>query len=81
MSNTQKLRTLLTIVECVPAAREMTVFQSAARRGDLAAFWAHYQETLGRSTDAKQPAVTSNGEVSFAMIEPAMTVVHDLPTR
>ena len=50
MTKAQKLRTLLAIVECAPAASAMTVFESAARRGDLSAFWDHYQEVLGGST-------------------------------
>ena len=47
MTNEQKLRTLLAIVECAPATHAMTVFESAMRRGDLSAFWDHYQEVLG----------------------------------
>ncbi len=38
MTKAQKLRTLLAIVECAPAASAMTVFESAARRGGLSAF-------------------------------------------
>ena len=48
MTKAQKLRTLLAIVECAPAASAMTAFESAARRGDLSAFWDHYQEALRR---------------------------------
>ena len=79
MTTAQKLRTLLAIVECAPAARAMTVFESAVRRGDLAAFWDHYQDVLGRSS-GELPEVVSNGEVSFKMIEPAMQTVYDLST-
>ena len=81
MTKAQKLRTLLAIVECAAAARAMTVFESAARTGNLSAFWDHYQEVLGRSTREGALTVTSNGEVSFEMIEPAMQAVYDLPTR
>ena len=59
----------------------MTVFESAMRRGDLAAFWDHYQEALKTSTLDEKLKVASNGEVSFEMIEPAMQAVYDLPTR
>ena len=50
------------------------------RRGDLSAFWDHYQDVLGKSSGELQEVV-SNGEVSFKMIEPAMQTVYDLPTR
>ena len=65
MTKAQKLRTLLAIVECAPAASAMTVFESAARRGDLSAFWDHYQEVLKRSTHEGELKVAPNGEVSF----------------
>ena len=81
MTKAQKLRTLLAIVECVPATHTMTVFESAMRRGDLATFWDHYQEVLRRSTSDEEPTVVSNGAISFEMIEPAMQAVYDLPTR
>ena len=81
MTKAQKLRTLLAIVECAPAASAMTVFESAPRRGDLSAFWDHYQEVLGGSTPKGELTVAANGEVSFEMIEPAMQAVYDLPTR
>ncbi len=81
MTKAQKLKTLLAIVECAPAARAVTVFESAARRGDLAAFWDHYQDVLGRSKHEGELTVASNAEVSFEMIEPAMQAVYDLPTR
>ena len=81
MTKAQKLRTLLAIVECVPATHTMTVFESAMRRGDLAAFWDHYQEVLRTSTLDEKLKVASNGEVSFEMIEAAMQAVYDLPTR
>ena len=81
MTKAQKLRTLLAIVECAPAARAMTVFESAARRGDLSAFWDHYQDMLGRSNNEEEPKVASNGAVSFEMLKPAMQAVYDLPTR
>ena len=81
MTKAQKLRTLLAIVECAPAVRAMTVFESAARRGDLAAFWEHFQDVLERSHNKEALTVASNGAVSFEMLRPAMQVVYDLPTR
>ncbi len=81
MTKAQKVRTLLAIVECAPAACAMTVFESASRRGDLSAFWDHYQEALGRSKHDGQLRVASTGEVSLEMVAPAMQAVYDLPTR
>ena len=86
MTTAQQLRTLLAIVECAPAARAMTGFESTARRGDLSVFWNYYQEALKRSKHdkdlhVKDLNVASKGEVSFEMIEPAMQAVYDLPTR
>ncbi len=81
MTQAQKLRTLLAILDCAPAAHAMTVFESAARRGDLSAFWDHYQEVLGKSADEGTLRIASNEEISFEMIEPAMQAVYDLPTR
>jgi len=81
MTKAQKLRTLLAIVECVRAASAMTGFESAARRGDLAAFWDHYQEALRTSKQGGDLKVASSDEVSWEMIEPAMQAVYDLPTR
>ncbi len=81
MTQAQKLRTLLAILDCAPAAHAMTVFESAARRGDLSAFWDHYQEVLGKSAHEGTLRIASNGEISFEMIEPAMQAVYDLPTR
>ena len=59
MTKAQKLRTLLAIVECAPAVRAMTVFESAARRGDLAAFWEHFQDVLERSHNKEALTVAS----------------------
>ena len=81
MTKAQKVRTLLAIVECAPATCAMTVFESASRRGDLSAFWDHYQEALGRSKHDGQLRVASTGEISLEMIAPAMQAVYDLPTR
>ena len=81
MTKAQKLRTLLAIVECAPATHTMTVFESAMRRGDLAAFWNHYQEVLRTSKLDEELKVDSNGAVSFEMIDPAMQAVYDLPIR
>ena len=81
MTKTQKLRTLLAIVECAPTSHTMTVFESAMRRGDLSAFWDHYQEVLRRSTPEKGLTVVPDGAISFEMIERAMQSVYDLPTR
>ena len=80
MTKAHKLRTLLAIVECVPAAHAMTVFESAARRGDLSAFWDCYQDVLERGKQGGDLRVASNGGVSWEMIEPAMQAVYDLPT-
>ena len=66
---------------CPGDAHRMTVFESAMRRGDLAAFWDHYQEVLKTSTRDEKLKVASNGAVSFEMIEAAMQAVYDLPTR
>ena len=52
MTTAQKLGTLLAIVECAPAARAMTVFESAVRRRDLSAFWDHYQDVLGSRVES-----------------------------
>ena len=81
MTKAQQLPILLAIVECAPAARAMTRFESAARRGDLSAFWDHYQAALKRSTHDRELKVASKGEISFEMLEPAMQAVYDLPTR
>ena len=81
MTKAHKLRTLLAIVECAPAAHAMTVFESAARRGDLSAFWNYYQDVLGREKQGGDLKAASNEEVSWEMIEPAMQAVYDLPTR
>ena len=81
MTKAQQLRTLLAIVDCVPAAGAMTGFESSVRRGDLSAFWDHYQEALGKSAHEGKLNVASKGAVSFKMIEPAMQAVYDLPTR
>ena len=81
MTQAQKLRTLLAILDCAPAAQAMTVFESAARRRDLSAFWDHYQEVLGKSTHEGALKIASTAEISFKMIERAMQAVYDLPTR
>ena len=81
MTTAQTLRTLLAIVECVPPARAMTGFESAARRGDFSAFWEHYQDVLGKEKQGGDLKVASNNEVSWEMVEPAMQAVYDLPTR
>ena len=81
MTRAHKLRTLLAIVECVPAAHAMTMFESAARRGDLSAFWDHYQDVLGSKKQGGDLKAVSNEKVSWEMIEPAMQAVYDLPTR
>ena len=81
MTRTHKPRTFLAIVECVPAAQAMTVFESAARRGDFLAFWNYYQDVLGRKKQGGDLKAVSNEEVSWEMIEPAMQAVYDLPTR
>ena len=81
MTDAQKLRTLLTILECAPAAHAMTAFESAVRSGNLSLFWKHYRSALRRSklNDDSQPG--SKEEITLAMLEPAMKAVYELPTR
>ncbi len=80
MTNAQKLRTLLAILECAPAARATTVFESAARSGDLSLFWKEYRSAL-RESKHDEPQRESGGEITMAMLEPAMKAVYDLPTK
>ena len=79
MTNAQTLRTLLTILECAPAARATTVFESAARSGNLSLFCNQYRSALHESR-RNEPQLESEGEITLAMLEPAMNAVHDLPT-
>ena len=81
MTNAQKLRTLLAILECAPAAYATTVFESAARSGNLSLFWKQYRSALRPSKPNDEPHLESKGEITFAMLEPAMKAVYDLPTR
>ena len=78
MTTAHKLRTLLAILECAPAARAMTVFESAARGGNLSLFWKQYRSTIRKSKHTTEPE--SKGEITLAMLEPAMKAVYDLPT-
>ncbi len=80
MTNAQKLRTLLAVLECAPAAQAMTVFESAARSGDLSLFWQQYRSTLWKSKHKDEPQLESKGEITLAMLEPAMNAVYELPT-
>ena len=80
MTNAHKLRTLLAILECAPAAQTMTVFESAARSGNLPLFWKQYRSTLRKSKHKGEPQPESQGEITLAMLEPAMKAVYDLPT-
>ena len=80
MTNTQKLRTLLAILECAPAAHATTVFESAARSGDLSSFWKQYRSAL-RESKHDERQLESGSEITLAMLEPAMKAVYDLPTR
>ncbi len=78
MTNAQKLKTLLAILECAPAAHAMTVFESATRSGNLSLFWKQYRSVLRRSKDKGEPP--SQGEITLGMLEPAMKAVYGLPT-
>ena len=80
MTNAQKLRTLLAILECAPAAHAMTGFESAARSGDLPLFWRRYRSALRRSKLSDGPQLESKDEITLAMLEPAMKAVSALPT-
>jgi hypothetical protein len=80
MTDAQKLRTLLAILECAPAAQATTVFESAARSGDLSLFWKQYRSAL-RDLKHDEGRLESGAEITLAMLEPAMKAVHDLPTR
>ena len=80
MTNAHKLRTLLAILECAPAAHAMTVFESAARSGNLSVFWKAYRSALRTSKHRDEPVPESYGEITLAMLEPAMKAVYDLPT-
>ena len=80
MTNAQKLRTLLAILECAPAARATTVFESATRSGNLSLFWKEYQLALQKSRKDDAPQLESREGVTLAMLEPAMKAVYDLPT-
>lgn len=81
MTNAQKLRTLLAILECAPAARATTVFESARRSGNLSLFWKEYQLALQKSRKDDAPQLESREGVTLAMLEPAMKAVYDLPSR
>lgn len=80
MTNTQKLRTLLAILECAPAAHSMTAFESAVRKGDLLSFWAHYESALRTSKHDGKSKPDADGDITLAMLKPAMKVVYELPT-
>ena len=82
MTTAQKLRTLLAILECAPAAQATTVFESAARSGNLSLFWEQYGSALQKSKhNNNEPQLESKGEITLAMLEPAMKAVYDLPAR
>ena len=81
MTNTQKLRTLLAILECAPAAHATTVFESAVRSGNLSSFWKQYRSALRKSRQHDEPQLESKKGITLAMLEPAMKAVYDLPTR
>ncbi len=81
MTNAQKLRTLLAILECAPAAHATTVFESAARSGNLSSFWKQYRSALRKSRQHDEPQLESKEGITLAMLEPAMKAVYDLPTR
>ena len=81
MTTADKLRTLLAILECAPAAHALTVFESAARSGNLSVFWNAYRSALRTSTRRDKSLPESEGEITLAMLEPAMKAVYDLPTR
>lgn len=80
MTNARKLRTLLAILECAPAAHAITVFESAARSDNLSLFWQQYQSALRTSKRHDEPLPKSGGEITLAMPEPAMKAVYNLPT-
>ena len=81
MTNAQKLRTLLAILECAPAAHAMTVFESAVRSGNLSLFWKPYRSAVRRSNLNDDSQRGSKEELTLAMLEPAMKAVDALPTR
>lgn len=80
MTNAHKLKTLLAILECAPAAHAMTVFESAVRSGNLSLFWKEYQSALRTSKLNDEPLPESEGEITLAMLKPAMKAVYALPT-
>ena len=80
MTNAHILRRLLAILECAPAAQAMTVFESAVRRGNLSLFWTQYRSTIRTATPTDDPQPESKGEITVAMLEPAMKTVNDLST-
>ena len=80
MTNAHKLKTLLAILECAPAAHAMTVFESAARSGNLSLFWTQYRSALPRSIHHDELQPESPGEITLAMLELAMKAVYDLRT-
>ena len=51
MTDAQKLRTLRAILECAPAVRATTVFESAVRSGDLSSFWTQYRGCVPSSVE------------------------------
>ena len=59
MTNAQKLRTLLVMLECAPAARATTVFESAVRSGNLSLFWKQYRSVL-RESKRNDPQLVLN---------------------
>lgn len=81
MTTAHKLRTLLAILECAPAAHTMTVFESAARSGNHSVFWKTYRSALRTSTHRAEPLLESEGGITLAMLEPAMKAVYELPTK
>jgi hypothetical protein len=79
MTKAQKLRALLAVLGCAPAAGAMTGFESAARAGDLDAFWAHFQTALTKNTSRRLARVDTDGTITLQMLEPAMTALYELP--
>ena len=80
MTKTQKIRTLLAVLECASVTQSMTGFESAARARNLASLWSYYQSGLRTSKRDRKPRADERTEITLEMLEPAMNAVYELPT-
>lgn len=79
MTTKLKAKVMLAILELAPLGTSRPEFVRMANDGNVPGIWRYYQNSLAKRVKVEE-AIARADEISFALLQPAMKAVYELPT-